>query len=225
LTAAFNMRSSPEARRATDDASMSETGELVDWNDARGFGFVRAADGARLFVHISAFQSPSRRPLIGDRVRFRRGPGREGRPAVIAAQLLNVVNTPEPDAKVERAQTSRALRIALAAMLILMIVLARRGGHAPLWLILPYIAAGVLSAAAYWVDKRAARAGRWRVAETTLHVLDFAGGVVGGLLAQAALRHKTAKPGFSGITLLIASAHIVFLAALTAGLLDLVRPD
>ena len=48
----------------------------------------------------------------------------------------------------------------------------------------------------YALDKSAAKAGRWRVAEKTLHLLALAGGWPGALLAQQLLRHKTSKPGF-----------------------------
>ncbi|QYO76891.1 cold-shock protein [Devosia salina] len=33
---------------------MAETGQLVQWNDERGFGFIEGSDGGRHFVHISA---------------------------------------------------------------------------------------------------------------------------------------------------------------------------
>ena len=66
---------------------MTETGELIEWNDDRGFGFVQPLTGAKLFVHISAFERSVRRPKVGDRLAFRRGPGKDGRPAVIAAQI------------------------------------------------------------------------------------------------------------------------------------------
>ena len=49
-----------------------------------------------------------------------------------------------------------------------------------------YGVVGVVSFAAYAIDKRRARRGRRRVRERTLHVLDGAGGWIGGLL-----RHKT----------------------------------
>ena len=47
---------------------MNETGELIEWNDDRGFGFVQPVSGSKLFVHISAFERPIRRPEIGDRL-------------------------------------------------------------------------------------------------------------------------------------------------------------
>ena len=60
---------------------MNEAGELIEWNDVRGFGFVRSRDGDRLFIHAKAFERSLRRPEIGDRLLFQRGPGRDGRAA------------------------------------------------------------------------------------------------------------------------------------------------
>ncbi len=48
----------------------------------------------------------------------------------------------------------------------------------------------------YWRDKQAARDGNWRVRESTLLLLAFAGGGPGAFSAQKLLRHKTRKPPF-----------------------------
>ena len=48
----------------------------------------------------------------------------------------------------------------------------------------------------YALDKAAARAGRWRTQESTLHLLALIGGWPGALLAQRQFRHKTAKTSF-----------------------------
>jgi uncharacterized membrane protein YsdA (DUF1294 family)/cold shock CspA family protein len=204
---------------------MNEAGELIEWNDAKGFGFVRSRNGDRLFVHATAFERAVRRPEIGDRLLFQRGPGRDGRPSVVVAQIAGarprmVVRGPSPE-RVEQAQSARFLRIALAAGLLLALVVTRNIGRAPDWLVWIYVAMGVASAAIYWLDKEAAETGGWRQRESTLHSLDLIGGIVGGLLAQAALRHKTAKREFVQITLVIVAAHAIFLGALGFGLMHL----
>ena len=48
----------------------------------------------------------------------------------------------------------------------------------------------------YAMDKAAARAGRWRTSEATLHLLALAGGWPGALVAQRLLRHKSSKRQF-----------------------------
>ncbi|RYE08534.1 MAG: DUF1294 domain-containing protein [Hyphomicrobiales bacterium] len=200
---------------------MRETGELVEWNDERGFGFVRPATGDKLFVHIKAFGPVQRRPAIGDRLVFSRGPGRDGRPAVIAAKIAGLPPRPStgpPTERIEGAQRSRMLRIAAAAGLLAALLFVRSTGVLPGWALWVYLAMSIASALAYWNDKRAANAGGWRVSERQLHTLDLAFGIIGGLLAQAALRHKTAKPNFALITWAIAVLHLIGLGLVWAGL-------
>lgn len=50
--------------------------------------------------------------------------------------------------------------------------------------------------AVYATDKRAAQLGAWRVPESTLIFLGFAGGTIGALIAMRRLRHKTSKTSF-----------------------------
>ncbi|MDL2354311.1 MAG: DUF1294 domain-containing protein [Pseudomonadota bacterium] len=68
-------------------------------------------------------------------------------------------------------------------------------GLAPLVGVL-YLGASVACFALYAIDKSAARAGRWRIAETTLLLAGLACGWPGGVLAQQWLRHKSSKPAF-----------------------------
>jgi uncharacterized membrane protein YsdA (DUF1294 family) len=49
---------------------------------------------------------------------------------------------------------------------------------------------------AYWLDKRAAINGQWRIPEASLLMLGFAGGTPAALAAQQKLRHKTRKGSF-----------------------------
>ncbi len=54
----------------------------------------------------------------------------------------------------------------------------------------------VIAFLAYRTDKRKARDGQWRTAESTLHMMEMIGGWPGAFLAQRRYRHKTAKVSF-----------------------------
>jgi uncharacterized membrane protein YsdA (DUF1294 family) len=58
--------------------------------------------------------------------------------------------------------------------------------------------------AAYWLDKRAAVRGGWRIPEAVLHGLALVGGVLGAWAGRLLLRHKTQHPVFL-VVLVIAS--------------------
>jgi len=60
----------------------------------------------------------------------------------------------------------------------------------------------------YSLDKRAARLGRPRTPEATLHVLELLGGWPGALLAQRVIRHKNAKLSYQVVFWLIGAVHV-----------------
>ncbi|WDZ77898.1 DUF1294 domain-containing protein [Ensifer adhaerens] len=76
----------------------------------------------------------------------------------------------------------------------------------------------ILSFGLLWFDKRAARAGRWRISEQTLLTVAFLGGSPGAMAARHIFRHKTRKEPFRTRLALI----IVFqVAAVVIGTLAL----
>jgi len=73
---------------------------------------------------------------------------------------------------------------------------ADRLWNAPDWGLIVYAGASGLAFIVYAVDKVAAKTGASRISEMALQLLALICGWPGALLAQQALRHKTAKPAF-----------------------------
>src|SRR5690606_2384661 len=70
-----------------------------------------------------------------------------------------------------------------------------------------WLLANLATYALYAVDKRRARAGAWRIPETTLQGLALLGGWPAAFLAQRRFRHKTSKTRFQVVFWLIVLDH------------------
>jgi uncharacterized membrane protein YsdA (DUF1294 family) len=64
-----------------------------------------------------------------------------------------------------------------------------------------YLIASAASIIVYALDKSAARHGRWRTSEMTLHLLALIGGWPGALVAQRLFHHKSRKRSFQAVFL------------------------
>jgi uncharacterized membrane protein YsdA (DUF1294 family) len=104
-------------------------------------------------------------------------------------------------------------RITAVLLLIVLVLGSVSLGRVPRWLGLYCVGAGAVSAALYWWDKQQAIVGGWRIPENTLHLIDMLGGVIGGLMAQVAWRHKTAKPAFGFVTVAVILVDVCLLSA------------
>lgn len=107
------------------------------------------------------------------------------------------------------------MRFLIPAFLLLALALAVLW-KPPAWIALVYLLASAITFLVYAKDKSAARRGRWRTAESTLHLLALAGGWPGALLAQHLLRHKSAKTDFRAVfwaTVVLNVAGLVFLSS------------
>ena len=80
-----------------------------------------------------------------------------------------------------------------------------------------YAGASVLAYVAYAMDKSAARNGRWRTQESTLHFLGLIGGWPGALLAQHAIHHKSRKEAFQVVFWLTVVLNCAVLGWLSGG--------
>lgn len=171
---------------------MRYQGQISEWNDERGFGFVRPRGGAgRVFVHISAFPPGSRRPSPAEKVSYELSQDDRGRPRATNVTYLVV----RPLAR-ERQSQGLIFAAVIAATFLALVGMAVIVGSLHWALIVVYVLASVVTYSAYEGDKRAAQTGGWRTGEGTLLLLGLVGGWPGGLLAQHRFRHKTKKGSF-----------------------------
>jgi len=167
---------------------MRYRGTITDWEEDRGFGFIRPATGrAKVFVHVSAFGRGTPRPREEQTVLYEIGTDATGRCRAENAELVGC-HLP--------VTWSADGLLALPILFILALFGAVATGKLPHIIPLCYLAASVITFSAYASDKAAAKANRWRTRETTLHAMSLAGGWPGGLLAQRFLRHKSRKISF-----------------------------
>ena len=180
---------------------MRHQDKLVEWHDAKGFGFVSPnAGGVKFFVHMTDFARGQRRPAINDFITFEIGRDKSGRNCAI-----NVVLVPTPQQRVQREQRTRQREAAhssahyLAGFWILLLFVAMATKRLPWQFVVAVVVLSAITYRAYSGDKQAAESGRRRTPENTLHLLALIGGWPGAAIAQQRLRHKTTKQTFRSV--------------------------
>lgn len=75
---------------------MEYKGQLVRWNDDRGFGFIKVlAGGDDVFIHITALKGMPRRPVVGDIIYFQEEQGKDGKIRAKSARIEGLGKTPQ----------------------------------------------------------------------------------------------------------------------------------
>ena len=174
---------------------MRVKGKITDWNDVRGFGFVSALKGGeRVFVHISAFPTGSRRPTEGEFVSYTLGTDERGR--LCATEVTYAVRHAKRSVPGTQASNSHLIASCVAAAFFGVVALLAIVGR--LWwpVVCVYIATSIAAFYAYKRDKEAAQVSARRTSEWTLIVLGLIGGWPGALVARHRFRHKTKKVAF-----------------------------
>lgn len=165
-------------------------GQIIEWNDQRGFGFVAPKGGGeRAFVHISQFRQGSRRPINGDRITYSLATDRLGR---FQAHLIRY----EGERHRSIGNHASISRIAIGCGALVLVFAAAVLKWIPALIAGCYFGFSVLSYLMYMIDKDAARKREWRISEGHLHLVDTLGGWPGALIAQEQFRHKTRKMSF-----------------------------
>lgn len=161
-------------------------GKIIEWYDDKGYGFITpTTEKLRVFFHISSLQNQNCRPQINDSVSFNISKDQQGR---YSAQQINLhgKNTVKPT-------------LLFSLTFLLFVAITSWFWQHDKWLFIGYLLMSLVTFIAYYIDKRAAKNGRWRTAESTLHLLSLAGGWPGALYAQHRLRHKSRKQPFKTI--------------------------
>lgn len=185
-------------------------GTLTQWDDAKGYGFITPdGGGPKLFVHVKAFGLRPHRPFVGERLAYSEGQDAQGKRRAQEVQSLQPRPAP-PRAKARDRGRVLLLVPAFAAFVLTCHLL----WGVPNWLWGMYSAMSMATFITYWLDKRAAARGDWRVAEGTLHALSLACGWPGALLAQQVLRHKSVKPSFRRLFWLTVVVNVAAFAAI-----------
>lgn len=171
-------------------------GKLKSWNDDRGFGFIEPAQGGDdIFVHIKGFPPGTGRPVIGLPLSFEVELGPQGKKRAKSVEFIRARSPARPARAESPAPWTPARMLVIPAFVVLFAFVASQWSVKPV-VAMAYPVASLLAFMAYALDKSAAIQGRWRISESSLHVLSLACGWPGALLAQQLLRHKSSKRSF-----------------------------
>lgn len=189
------------------DSSPLREGTLVFWNDEKGFGFVRPAEGGEdYFVHISVFDKQlPRRPEIADRVLYREATDKPGKKRLAYAALKGVVMGQGSVRGILTKSRPPQMSLLICIPLILSSYIIWRFNN-PLPL-MSYVFLSILTIILYGYDKRHAITGEWRIPEVYMHALEIMGGWPGSLIAQIDFSHKTRKSPYRRRLWLIIGLH------------------
>lgn len=173
---------------------MKFQGKVFNWNDDKGYGFVEPnGGGERAFVHIKEFKLRSRRPVNGEVIIYKRVQENSNR-----FKATHITFARDVRASNSRGKTKVSSKFAttFTVFFCLGLLASFALGKLPLIVILFYFVMSLFTFIAYAIDKSAAKNGRWRTKESTLHFFSIIGGWLGGYVAQSKLRHKSSKVAF-----------------------------
>lgn len=166
-------------------------GRITTWKEDKGFGFITPSSGGEpVFAHVKSFSNRNRRPVGGEIVTYVLATDARGR-----ARAEGVAYSGDRSPLAVWIGGA-AFSLVLAGLFFGFVALSVFAGELPSWVLKAYQGASVLAFLAYAFDKSAARSGRWRTPESTLHLFGLLGGWPGALLAQRVFRHKSRKLSF-----------------------------
>ena len=178
---------------------MRHQGQLHQWNDEKGFGFVEVKGQGKAFVHISTFLQPARRPQDGDAIAFDLEKDNKNRLQASRVKLMGVKRdqSQKRPSTAYNQRSSKPGRPPVIPLIILLLLPLSAYAYPGLQTLTAVLAAlNLVTFLLYWKDKSAARKQQRRVPEANLHLAALLGGWPAAWMAQDIFRHKTIKTSF-----------------------------
>lgn len=166
-------------------------GVVSNWHESKGFGFI-VSDGVEkdIFFHINDFSKKHKMPVNGLKVNYVFATDNNSR--TYAKNVLPKNGHVKTTVARTQLRFSLFLTFIFYALLIILVYLK----SLPVVVLYVYLGMSFLLFLLYAKDKSAAKKGKWRTPESTLHLFSILGGWPGGTLAQSFLRHKSKKLSF-----------------------------
>jgi len=169
-------------------------GKITSWKDEKGFGFITPKSGGKqIFVHIKAFNTRKKTPIVNQVVTYTVSTDKQGRPC--AEQVTRAGELLSKNIKKKR----NSLVFITPLLFIIFVGVSAFTNKVELLLFPFYLAVSLVTFILYAVDKSAAQNGSWRTQESTLHLFSLLGGWPGAIIAQQTLRHKSKKQSFRAV--------------------------
>ncbi|MDH3329547.1 MAG: cold shock and DUF1294 domain-containing protein [Desulfobulbaceae bacterium] len=168
-----------------------QKGTISNWNEEKGFGFILPESGGKtLFAHINDYSRTHENPFSGLEVEYFISTDQKGRKCAVDVRPLRGYKKPSPSSR------QRIISTFLFSGFAVVLYILCNSKLIPLELVGLYTTLSLMAFIMYAKDKSAAEWGKWRTAESTLHILSLLGGWPGASLAQSFLRHKSKKMSF-----------------------------
>ena len=176
---------------------MYTKGRINSWHQQTGEG-IAVVDVSRVqvSVHRSDCKDATAQLAIGQSIKFIISERQTGRPRAEAISI-RAEHRNKPSGPIAKWPMVFAVLFLLSSYYLVFVMLL------PMMVVMLYSVMSALTLILYAKDKRAARAGHWRVSEFMLQLMALLCGWPGALIGRVWLRHKTRKVGFSLLLLLI----------------------
>lgn len=190
-------------------------GIIKTWKPERGFGFIQSdASDKDIFIHIRDLKHAGYEPKTGDEIGFKLMVDKDGKVRAYDAYIHGQEVVYKPAKRTDYAKKADRPKKKLGVLFILIalipfvfsvLLIKEQRNVAPLFI---YLIMSGITFLVYAIDKTKAYKNEWRTQESTLHLLELAGGWPDALISQKVIRHKNKKLSFQVVFWLIVLLHI-----------------